>query len=274
MSKAQLNNKFPAYLSQRALGFIYALTACALFSLKPVLIKLAYLYGGSATSIMALRAFCSLPIYVVTLILILRSAQSRAVTKRYGLLAICIGILGYYLASLLDILSLQDISAQLERLLLFLYPTIVVFIVWGITKQRPNNKTLVSALVGYIGVAIIFLNDFQHGGEKVLVGSSLVLASAIAFAFYVVLSKTIIIKMGSSLFTSIAMASAGVVILVQLIATEDSVSNWGLPLIFVGIVLGLVCTVIPSYLMSAALALLSPCLLIRSPLRMLGHFWQ
>ncbi len=243
--------------STRVIGFSCAVLACIMFSLKPVLIKIAYSYGGNATSIMSLRAFCSLPIYLGMLFILLRNKVNRSAVRKYGILTCCIGILGYYVASLLDILSLKDISAQLERLLLFLYPTIVVFIVWGKSKQRPTNNTLLSALLGYLGVAVIFIHDFQMGGDRISVGAALVIASATAFAFYVVLSKSLIQKMGSSLFTSLAMTAAGGAIVIQLALSDVTASNWNAQLIVTGLVLGIFCTVIPSYLMSAALARLS-----------------
>ncbi|PKF50356.1 EamA family transporter, partial [Enterovibrio nigricans] len=127
--------------SQYRQGIIYALIGTALFSMKPVLIKLAYALGGDATSIMSLRAVSSLPVYLAILLWLCRDPGERSKVKQYGLQAAAVGILGYYFASLLDIVALEYISAQLERLLIFLFPSFVVMISWVFLKETPKKGT-------------------------------------------------------------------------------------------------------------------------------------
>ena len=103
----------PAFRATQV-GLLLALAGCLLFSIKPVLIKIAYQYGGDATSIMALRAFSSLPLYLAMLVYLCRIPDNRTKAKQHGLKAVAIGIMGYYIASYLDIASLEFISAQLE----------------------------------------------------------------------------------------------------------------------------------------------------------------
>ncbi|MCL9780074.1 DMT family transporter [Vibrio sp. S4M6] len=258
MNKNTISKPLPFSVSRKLLGFTYALSACLLFSIKPIFIKLAYVYGGNAVSIMSLRAFSSLPIYItIGVVLLLRSKANRKALKWHGAGAVAIGVLGYYLSSLLDILSLQHISAQLERLLLFLYPSLVILINWVWTKKKPSQQVCFATLLGYIGVAIIFIHDFQLDGDRVLTGATLVLGAALSFALYVILSKPLIHSLGSLLFTSIGMGSAGIAILIQLSLSNTDMCTWNSHLIILGLMLGVLCTVIPSYLMSAALARLS-----------------
>lgn len=130
------------------IGIMFALTATVLFSIKPVLIKFSYQYGGDVLSIMAIRAAFSLPFYMAMLVWLCREYQPRQQVKKYGWQAACVGVLGYYVASYLDILSLEYISAQLERLVIFLFPTFVVLISWVVLKQRPAKGTFFSVVLG------------------------------------------------------------------------------------------------------------------------------
>ncbi|EGA65816.1 DMT family transporter [Vibrio brasiliensis] len=244
--------------STAQVGIFLALAGCILFSIKPILIKIAYQYGGDATSIMTLRAFSSLPLYLVTFIFLCRSADNRSKVRQHGVKAALVGVMGYYLASFLDISSLAFISAQLERLLIFLFPTFVVLISWLIYGQKPSRNIVYSALLGYVGISLIVIHDFNSAGNAVVLGSLLAIASALVFAFYLVWSKPLITQLGSSLFTSIGMGCAGIAILVHLLVSGSEVSQWSPALIVTGIILGIFCTVLPSYLIAAAMARLTP----------------
>lgn len=203
-------------VSAMTVGVMFALAGTLLFSIKPVFVKLAYQYGGDAVSIMTLRAMSSLPLYLCILFWMLRGSENRAKVKHHGIKAAAIGVLGYYLASYLDITALNYISAQLERLLLFLFPTFVVLIMWFKDGQSPNRQVLSAVLVGYLGVGLIVAHDLSHYGEQIWLGGGLAILSAFVFAVYLVLSKTSIAKLGSTMFTSIGMGSAGVAILIHL----------------------------------------------------------
>lgn len=244
--------------STAQVGIFLALAGCILFSIKPILIKIAYQYGGDATSIMTLRAFSSLPLYLVTFVFLCRSADNRSKVRQHGVKAALVGVMGYYLASFLDISSLAFISAQLERLLIFLFPTFVVLISWLIYGQKPSRNIVYSALLGYVGISLIVIHDFNSAGNAVVLGSLLAIASALVFAFYLVWSKPLITQLGSSLFTSIGMGCAGIAILVHLLVSGSEVSQWSPELIVTGIILGIFCTVLPSYLIAAAMARLTP----------------
>ncbi|WP_081669316.1 DMT family transporter [Photobacterium halotolerans] len=239
-------------------GIVYALIGTVFFSLKPVLIKIAYQLGGDAVTIMSLRAASSLPFYLLILGWLLRDAGQRHKTLRYGWQAMLIGILGYYFASLFDILALESISAQLERLLLFMFPSFVVLISVLILKETPKAGTFLSILLGYLGIALIVAHDIQHLGDDIWLGSLYALVSAMIFATYLVLSKQVISQLGSQLFTSLGMTSAGIVILLHFQWSGAQLSTISLDLALLGIALGFFCTVLPSYLIAAAMARLTP----------------
>lgn len=239
-------------------GITFALTAAVLFSIKPVLIKFSYQYGGDALSIMAIRAAFSLPFYLVMLVWLCRNAQPREQVKKHGWQAACVGVLGYYVASYLDILSLEYISAQLERLVIFLFPTFVVLISWVVLKQRPAKGTFLSVFLGYVGIAFIVAYDLSYLGNDVWLGSALAVGSAFIFAVYLILSKSLISKMGSQLFTCLGMGSAGGVILFQSQVSSLNITAMSTEFIVLGIIIGVFCTVLPSFFVAAAMARLTP----------------
>ncbi len=245
-------------VSAVTIGVMLALAGTLLFSIKPVFVKLAYQHGGDAVSIMTLRAMSSLPVYLGILFWTLRNSEYRGKVRKHGLKAASIGVLGYYLASYLDITALNYISAQLERLLLFLFPTFVVLIMWFKEGQSPKRSVLFAVLVGYLGVGLIVAHDLSHYGEKIWLGGGLAIASAFVFAVYLVMSKASIAKLGSKLFTSIGMGSAGIAILIHLSFSSLQLNTMSEELITIGVLLGIFCTVIPSYLIAAAMARLDP----------------
>ncbi|MGR5285161.1 DMT family transporter [Vibrio maritimus] len=242
---------------QQVQGLVYALVGTALFSIKPIFIKIAYQYGGDATAIMSLRALSSLPFYLIVLCLLCRDVQKRSLVRQHGWQAALVGILGYYVASFLDIAALAYISAQLERLLIFLFPSFVVLLSWLCLGQRPTRNVVHAVVLGYLGIVAILLHDVQSLGNEVWKGSGLAIASAFIFAIYLMLSKSIIGKMGSELFTSIGMGSAGVAILIQLAVSSASMSSWSFELVVLGVLLGIFCTVLPSYFVAAGMARLT-----------------
>ncbi|WP_305829289.1 DMT family transporter [Photobacterium leiognathi] len=239
-------------------GIFFALIGTALFSIKPVFIKLAYQFGGDAVSIMALRAFSSVPIYIIMMFWLLRETENRTNFKRHGVAASAVGILGYYLASYLDIAAMAYISAQLERLLIFLFPSFVVLISWIVLKQTPLKGTFKAIFLGYIGVALIVFHDMNNIGNNILLGSGLAVASAFIFACYLIMSKKLISQMGSQLFTCIGMGSAGIVILIQSQWQSINVISLDPQLVGLGIALGIFCTVLPSFFVAAAMQKLTP----------------
>jgi len=169
-------------------GPIIVLLAATGFSAKAILIKLAYVYQVSAVTLLALRMLFSLPFFLGMAWWSNRSGEGNALTYREWGLVCTMGLAGYYLASLLDFLGLQYISAGLERLILFLYPTFVVLLSVVIFHRSITRRDLFALLLSYAGIGVVFWHDLNIGGDtqNVALGSLLVLASLIAYAFYLV----------------------------------------------------------------------------------------
>ncbi|MFC4699836.1 DMT family transporter [Glaciecola siphonariae] len=248
-------------------GILLALAGTFMFSLKPILIKHAYAMGVSSEQLITLRMLFAIPFYIgVILYYSFRNAHIRHLYVQYMLPVAALGVLGYFVASYLDLLGLQYISAQLERVVLFCFPTIVVLMSYFFFKTRlPKNIWLLLGM-SYAGILLIFGHDLSVLGTEVAKGTALVFLSAIAFAIYVLWSKPIMSKIGSQVFTSMAMVAASIVILVFFFVSQStnigSIKGSGLLVskeaYLVCAAIAFFCTVIPSLLVAEAIHKIGP----------------
>ena len=197
----------------------------------------------------------SMPFYIVTGLLLKRMKDKL---KNSDLLWTClIGVCGYYLASLFDLIGLQTISASFERLILYLYPTMVLLISALLFKQKILLKEYLALAVGYSGIALIFVKDQSTQGDEVLVGSAFVLLSAFCFALFIIGSGRMAPKIGSARFTSIAMVSASLAIFCHfLLSNELSDLVVPTPVYWISLAIAIVCTVLPTYIMTAGIQII------------------
>ena len=243
-------------LSPASIGFLFAFGAAALFAIRPIFVKLVYAEGTDPTTLIGFRMLFSLPVYAIILIWLLRDPQLRGrLTLRNVSLAAIVGWFGYYFASLLDLLGLQYVTAQLGRMVLYVYPTFVVLFGALLFQQKITLRTVISLLITYTGVAIIFGHDLEFYGSDVVKGSMLILACAVSFAFYLLFSKPLIQEMGSRLFTAIALISASLAILVHYAATRSiAAPNVTPTALFWVFIIAMFCTVIPTFFTTSAVA--------------------
>jgi drug/metabolite transporter (DMT)-like permease len=239
---------------QKIAGTMFALVAAIGFSAKAILVKLAYIDSVDAITLLALRMAFSLPFFLIVAAKANRNKHSLALTTQDKLAVIGLGLIGYYLASYLDFLGLQYISAGLERLILFLYPTMVVLISALVFKDRIGRTVLFALLISYAGIALVFLHDMQVLQHDALSGSVLVFASALAYAVYLVGAGHTIARIGASRFTAYVMTVACVACLLQFVVTH-SFAALNLPLRVYGlsIAMAVFSTVLPAFLLAAAM---------------------
>ena len=247
---------------QHHTALMLALGGALLFSTKPILIKWLYSQGVDVLPMMWLRMLLSLPFYLIMGALAWRKLD-QPVSMKLVLQAAMVGLLGYYLASLLDLMGLQYVSAQLERLLLYAYPTLVVILGALLFGHVFRITMLIPMLLTYAGLALMFGQDLTFlnvdSHRDLTRGTMLVLGSAVAFALYLLYSKPYIVKLGSVLFTAVAMTSATVATAVHYgIHAESNTSLFALPEYSLEIWLGMVglavfATVLPSFLVSEAI---------------------
>lgn len=209
-----------------------------------------------------LRMLLSLPFYILML-LYLRKRNTQALTKSHYLWAIALGLLGYYLSSLFDFIGLQYVSAGIERIILFIYPTLAVLINFWIFKVAITKKQWLAISITYIGIAIAYWGEFSHlpNTSNFVFGSVMVLLCGITYAFYLVGTGKLVPLMGSSLYTSIAMLSASFGIfshyLVRTIFSNGFMNaiSYQIPTNIVWYIVGLAlfATVLPSFLLNSGM---------------------
>jgi len=166
-----------------------------------------------------------------------------------------LGFIGYYLASYFDFLGLQYVKAGLERLILFIYPTLVVLISYVFLKQKITRAQAAGVFITYLGVIVIFASELQiNQDSSVIFGSFLIFMSALTYAGYLVGSGWIIPKFGPRLFTSYAMIVSCLAVIIHYVALGDfEIFTLHPNVYWIGLAMAVFATVIPSYLISYAI---------------------
>jgi drug/metabolite transporter (DMT)-like permease len=235
-------------------GVLLAVGGVVFFSLRPVIIKLAYAYVVDPVTLLALRMVFSMPFFIAAAAWA-RSGAAQQPLARRDLAAIAgLGLLSYYAASFLDFLGLQYITAGLGRLLQFIYPTVVVVLSALFLGKRPTARDIVALILTYFGLVLVFW--YAVGGEQrnLWLGAGLVFTSATCYAVYLVAGSEVIARVGSVRFTAYAMVVASVACIAQFFVLRP-LSALDLPLEVYGlaIAMALASTVIPGFMVAEAL---------------------
>ena len=236
-----------------AYGASLALLAALGFSLKAIFVKLAYPYGVDAITLLALRMGFSLPVFLWVGLAHQRAGASLAGGDWRRLFVL--GCLGYYGASILDFWGLQFISAGLERLILFTYPTLTILI--GVLFQgKPFSKREgVAVALCYIGIGFAFMHDLGQGDSRnVWIGGALVFGSSVSYALYLSGSAPMIARLGAMRFAALAMLMSTAVTLLHFAASQPLTAFiQPLPVYGWGLAMALFATVVPVFAQSAAI---------------------
>lgn len=235
-------------------GFIITLLGAVFFSTKAIFVKLAFQSTQvDAVTLLCLRMLFSLPFYLFAAWLVSRKENKQILTKRDWLLIFMLGILGYYLSSLFDFIGLQYVSAGLERLILFLYPTFAVLINTFYFKTKLNRTQLIALVLTYLGIGIAYWGELQldTSNPHFFFGSFMIFLCAITYSFYLVGTGRMVPKVGVTRYTAYAMLAASAGVFINFLVTH-SVQNipFSFRLTGYGIALAIIATVLPSFLMS------------------------
>lgn len=203
----------PAARRDFLVGLLSALIGAVLFSAKAIVAKLIYRYNVDAVTLINFRMLFSLPFFAV--IAYWQSRDAETLTKGELWRIALLGLLGYYLASFLDFLGLQYISAGLERLILFLTPSFVLLISLFFLKKSVSRLEWLALIVSYAGIVLVFYHDVQLGGSTVVLGSALVLGSAISYALYLLMSGQLVARVGATRLVAYAMCVASAACILQ-----------------------------------------------------------
>ena len=183
-------------------GLAFALIGSIAFSGKAIIVKLAYRHGVDAVTVLMLRMLFALPLFLA---LAWWSGRGRPVlTRRDWGTVLGLGFSGYYLASFLDFLGLAYISASLERLILYLNPTLVLLLGVLLHGRKVSAKQLLALAVSYGGVMLVFGHELSDLGPNVGLGALLVFGSALSYAVYLVQSGQEVKRLGSLRLTGLA----------------------------------------------------------------------
>lgn len=239
-------------------GVWLAILAALGFSLKAIFVKLAYAVPQAvpvdAVTLLALRMVFALPVFAWVGFRASRSMPP--LTRRDWLLLTALGLLGYYGASILDFIGLRYITAGLERLILFTYPTLTVMIGVLCMGKSLSRREVAALLLSYAGIALAFAHDLEFAGDMsgVLTGVAFVFASSLSYAFYLAGSTEAIHRLGAARFTAFAMLVSTLATLLHFVATQPlSAFNQPLPIYGYGIAMALFSTVLPVFMQSAAI---------------------
>ena len=196
-------------------GLALAAGGSIAFSAKAIIVKLAYRHGVDAVTLIMFRMLFALPLFLA---LAWWAGRGKPPLTRRDLAVVCgLGFCGYYLASFLDFAGLQYISASLERLILYLNPTIVLFLGAVLFKRRVQPRQLLALAVSYGGVLLVFGHEANLSGRDTLLGAALVFGSAVAYAVYLVYSGAEVQRLGALRLTGWATSVACVLCILQFV---------------------------------------------------------
>jgi len=233
---------------------VFALVGTIAFAFRPVMIKLGYAaYPVSATTLLFLRMTLSLPFFAA---MAWHQRAATPIARRDWAGIAALGFLGYYLASLLDFLGLQYIPAGLGRLIMFLYPTLVVLLSAIFLGKSPTRREITALAITYAGIALVLSQQLGVAAEHrlFLFGALLVFASSMCYAIYLVAGSQLVKRVGSLRFTAYTMIISTLPAVVQF-ALLESPSALELPAQVWGYVavLAFGCTVFPVLLVAESL---------------------
>jgi drug/metabolite transporter (DMT)-like permease len=236
-------------------GIVIALLGAVCFSTKAIFVKLAYRETTvDAVTLLALRMIFSLPFFVVSAIASSRKSDNVKFTGKQWFYVALVGCLGYYVSSFLDFLGLQYISAGMERLVLFIYPTLVLLMSSLVFKSKVTRMQWMAVAITYVGLMIAFFSEVTFGKtqeNQFYLGAGLIFACAVTYAMYIVGSGQLIPVVGAAKFNSYAMTFACITVLLHFLITSDaSLFNLEPKVYLYSILMALIGTVIPSYLVT------------------------
>lgn len=271
-SSVLLNHGFMPFMSSSAaahhrsqvlFGSICVLMSAFLFAIKAIFIKKAYGLDASltATTLLALRMASALPFFL--LIIYFSPKPLEKTTKHDWAILLIAGLVGYYLASILDFIGLTYISASLERIILFLYPTLTVLMMAVLYKRPIHMRVILAIIISYGGTLTVMLGEgAQTNPSGVWLGSLLVFAGGFAYAMYLVMTPTLIRRFGSWRFTGLAMSVACIASLIHYFIVQPlpivHLTTLTPTIIGYGVALGIFSTVLPATFLMQGIARVGP----------------
>lgn len=239
-------------------GLALAAAGSIAFSGKAIIVKLAYRHGVDAVTLIMLRMLFALPLFV--LLAWWAGRGQEGLTRRDLVAILGLGFTGYYLASFLDFAGLQYISASLERLILYLNPTLVLLLGMALGGPRATARQWAALGVSYAGVLLVFGHEVNFTGPSTALGAALVFGSAVSYAVYLVYSGREVKRLGALRLTGWATSVACVLCLLQyaLLRPVAGVLAVAEPVIWLSVLNAVACTFAPVLMVMMAIERLGP----------------
>ncbi|CAG2140716.1 hypothetical protein LMG31506_02375 [Cupriavidus yeoncheonensis] len=245
----------PAALpSPQRSGLAIAAVGAVLFSAKAIVAKLMYRYNVDAVMVITLRMLFAVPLFMA--IGWWQSRRLPALSWADRARVVFLGFIGYYLSSFMDFLGLQYITAGLERLILFLTPSFVLLATALLFRRPIAARQWVSLLLAYVGIVLVFAHDLDVTGPTVWLGGALVLASALTYGIYLILSGELVQRIGSLRLVAYAMCVSTACCVLQYLALGRPVAELAqpAPVMWLSLVNAVFCTVLPVSMTMVAVA--------------------
>jgi drug/metabolite transporter (DMT)-like permease len=237
-------------------GLLLATAGAIAFSGKAIIVKLSYLHGVDAVTVIMFRMLFALPFFIAMGLWAERQAIAREnpLTRRDVIDIVGLGFVGYYLSSYLDFLGLQYITASLERLILYLNPTLVVLLGWAVYKKPIQPIRMLAMAISYSGVMLVFSHELSLAGPNVALGSTLVLGSAVSYAVYLLYSGQLVQRIGSLRLVGWATSVACVCCIAQFVVLRPlSAAVVPVEVLWLGVLNAVACTVAPVLMVMMAI---------------------
>jgi drug/metabolite transporter (DMT)-like permease len=229
-----------------------AIAGSVAFSGKAIIVKLAYRYGVDPVTLIMYRMLFALPLFAAMAWWASRGKAPLARKDWWGIIGL--GFSGYYLASFLDFAGLQYISASLERLILYLNPTLVLILGLLLFKRKITGTQMAAMALSYAGVLLVFGHEVRFDGKDVALGAALVFASAVSYAIYLVYSGEMVKRLGSLRLVGLATTVACLLCIAQfLILKPISAAVVAPQVIWLSILNATLCTAVPVLLVMMAI---------------------
>ena len=241
-----------------ASGLVLAGLGAIAFSGKAIIVKLAYRHGVDAVTLIMLRMLFALPFFVAMSWWASRHNDQRKPADLSGrdLLGILwLGVTGYYLASFLDFAGLQYITASLERLILYLNPTLVLLLGLVFYRRAIGRRQGIGMAISYLGVLLVFGHEVNLQGADAALGAALVFLSAVSYALYLFYSGEMVQRLGSMRLVGLATSVACVLCIAQFVVLRPLATVWLVPpeVVWLSVLNATLCTVVPVMLVMMAI---------------------
>ena len=238
-------------------GLALATIGSVAFSGKAIIIKLAYRYGVDSVTLIMYRMLFALPFFLA---MAWWSGRGKPALQARDLLGVTLlGMSGYYLSSFLDFWGLEYISASLERLILYLNPTLVLVLGWFLFKKRISQRQGVAMAISYSGVMLVFGHEVTLAGPDAVLGAFLVFLSAVAYALYLTYSGQLVQRLGALRLAGLATTVACLFCILQFLLLRPlSTAQVAEPVLWLSLLNATACTVLPVLLVMMAIERIGP----------------